>query len=364
VTGAQRVSVVSMVRNEVDVIRCFVAHQLELVNRIVIVDHMSEDGTREVLEEARRADPRIEILSYGFHEYYQSAIITALVRREIRNGSEWVIPLDADEFLAFGTRSELLSVLGGYDSPVKHFLWQNMVPANLMDVSHGEGPRGSIERFFCARTGKPHAKVAVSRSFARRNPLFFVGQGSHHVMKYPGAAPEQGHESGVLYHIPIRSVAQARRKMAVMADSIEATAGRNPADGIHVQQFSEVLQSDQNDDAIRSELVRRAFFYGEKIPAVDPEFTLVSFRPLGGHQLFQPSPSHDAAFAGKSMVHRCRNRSPQTSGRRPDEIRASIRGKRVVIVKRRFDSAQFVMLKLRAAFRLRYERFLSSRSFT
>ncbi len=355
------VSVVSMVRNEADVIRSFIAHNLELVDRIVIVDHMSEDGTCEVLDEARRADPRIEVLTYNFRQYFQSAIVTALVRREARRGAAWVLPLDADEFLAFSSRQEFLAALNSNGATVKHFVWQNLVPANLVEASRGTAASRHTEGFVTALFANAPAKVAVSRRYVRRNPLLAVGQGSHHVIRHPGGAPEQGQESGGLIHIPIRSIAQAREKFATVTESVASMAGRNATEGTHVQPFNDVLGSTQNDDFIRNEIGIRALNYGAEIPAVDQQILPVEFRPLGEYPLIQPAGACDAAAARKIVTRRCRNASPRTSNLRADEIRASIRGRHVVIVRRRFERSRFVALQIRAAFCVRFKRALCGR---
>lgn len=88
---------ISMVRNEVDIIRVNVLHHLSLgLDSLLIVDNGSSDGTNRQLQRLSR-DERVR-----WHRddspYWQSEIITGLAREAFRSGADWVVPIDADEF--------------------------------------------------------------------------------------------------------------------------------------------------------------------------------------------------------------------------------------------------------------------------
>lgn len=102
---------VFMVRNEVDIIRTNVLHHLSLgVDRMLIVDNGSSDGTDRVLKELSKQDPRVR-WSRDEGPYLQSVIITGLAREAFRSGADWVVPVDADEFWC-SPRSSFRRVLG------------------------------------------------------------------------------------------------------------------------------------------------------------------------------------------------------------------------------------------------------------
>ena len=205
--SAQNVSVVCMIRDEIDVVGAFVRHHLELVDRLVLVDHLSRDGTFEALERHARSSPRIELLQYDGEEYFQSRIVTALTMREAHLGASWILPLDADEFLAVGSRRELIEALVADPSPIKHFVWQNLVPLDLAGADVGAEGSWNRGSFLRSSRASSHVKVALSGAYVRKNVMLVIGQGSHRVMEHPGAKPQRGTAAGLLHHVPVRSLA-------------------------------------------------------------------------------------------------------------------------------------------------------------
>lgn len=89
-----------MVRNEVDIIRVNVLHHLSLgLDCLLIVDNGSSDGTdREFQRLSRDKRVRWHRDHSPWTDYRQSEIITGLAREAFRQGADWVVPLDADEF--------------------------------------------------------------------------------------------------------------------------------------------------------------------------------------------------------------------------------------------------------------------------
>ena len=52
-----KIAIVSMVRNEADVIESFVRHNLQVADALYIIDHASTDGTGEILQQLTMASP-------------------------------------------------------------------------------------------------------------------------------------------------------------------------------------------------------------------------------------------------------------------------------------------------------------------
>lgn len=273
----QKIAVVCMVRDEIDVIDTFVQHHLALVDRVVIVDHLSRDGTFEALERFSRREPRLDLLTYDGVEYFQSAIVSELTRRAARLGATWILPLDADEFLAVTSRRELLDLLSNDPAPVKHFEWQNLVPLGLARGDEGTDDDWNQGVFLGSRTLSPHVKIAVSGSYVRRNPQLVIGHGSHRVMQYPGAKPQRGVLAGKLLHIPVRSSSQAKKKFTNGSESLKQTEGREPSFGSHWLQLDESLKA----GATRGDLVSSGLSYGEDLPEEEIETFVFEFAPLG-----------------------------------------------------------------------------------
>ena len=89
---------VSMVRNEQDVIEAFVRHHASQVDGLLIADNLSEDHTRAILDDLADEFP-LTVVDDPDPAYRQSEKMTALAQRaRVEFGAEWVIPADADEF--------------------------------------------------------------------------------------------------------------------------------------------------------------------------------------------------------------------------------------------------------------------------
>jgi hypothetical protein len=86
-----------LVRNEADILRVNVLHHLaQGIDRFLIVDNGSTDGTDRVLQELARGGRVHWRRQVG--PYRQAEMTTELARQAWRNGADWVIPIDADEF--------------------------------------------------------------------------------------------------------------------------------------------------------------------------------------------------------------------------------------------------------------------------
>ena len=88
-----------VVRDAVDVVGASVLHALSLgLERILVLDNGSSDGTRDVL---RRLDRHGVPVAWRSEPglYMQAELMTGLVHEASREGADWVVPMDADEFL-------------------------------------------------------------------------------------------------------------------------------------------------------------------------------------------------------------------------------------------------------------------------
>lgn len=88
-----------LVRNEADIIAANIrVHAALGVDAFVVMDHMSDDGTRDILESLRR-EYDIHIVDQHDPIYQQSKWMTQLAETaRKRLGADWVISNDADEF--------------------------------------------------------------------------------------------------------------------------------------------------------------------------------------------------------------------------------------------------------------------------
>lgn len=91
---------VAVVKDEADVIRSTISRMIQQVDRVLVADNCSTDGTREILD---RLD--IDVIDDPERGHYQSRKVTALAMQALERGADWVVPFDADEvWLAKRTR--------------------------------------------------------------------------------------------------------------------------------------------------------------------------------------------------------------------------------------------------------------------
>jgi len=81
-----------LVKDEADVIGHTIAWLKTQVDHIIVMDNLSTDGTREIIEESG-----VQLLDDHEVAYYQSAKTTKMARMALEQGHQWVLPCDADE---------------------------------------------------------------------------------------------------------------------------------------------------------------------------------------------------------------------------------------------------------------------------
>jgi hypothetical protein len=86
------------VKDEIDILERVLLHTVaEGVDQLWVEDHMSTDGTWELLQELALELP-IVLLRDETPVFYQPEKMTALAQSVYVVGAEWVVPFDADEF--------------------------------------------------------------------------------------------------------------------------------------------------------------------------------------------------------------------------------------------------------------------------
>ena len=89
-----------MVRNECDIIELFIKINSRVFDAIYIVDHMSSDGTKEIISALKMQGFPVEYSQLNCSQFNQAETITNLVRQVAQlNLYDYIVPMDADEFL-------------------------------------------------------------------------------------------------------------------------------------------------------------------------------------------------------------------------------------------------------------------------
>lgn len=192
---------VSMIKDEADIVRTTIPRMMQQVDRVIVADNGSTDGTREILD---RLD--VEVVDDAEVGYYQSEKMSALAERARRQGAEWVIPFDADEvWLTEGRIAALLA-----DLPAEALICEAAVLDHVATDESGLSPWRRAEAL-------PLRKVAC-----RAREGLIITQGNHGA-EFPGVRHPLRANGLEVHHFPYRSIEQMIRKARNGAAAYAAT---------------------------------------------------------------------------------------------------------------------------------------------
>jgi Glycosyl transferase family 2 len=196
---------VTIAKNEADIVESFVRHHTALFDHVVVVDHDSVDGTREILDELVAEGLPLTVLDDFSLSFSQSSKTTSLAREAFRGfDADYVFPLDADEFVRCESRAALDAALTEMPKgQIAHMDWQNHIVSPFDDIEEIDPVRRIAHR--AATESMPEHKVVLPRAFAL-NEALKLSQGNHAVYQ---RGKRRGEDSvalrGVsLQHFPIR----------------------------------------------------------------------------------------------------------------------------------------------------------------
>lgn len=252
---------VSMVRNESKRADDMMRHLCALFDRVVVVDHLSTDGTAEIVARYDgHATTEVVILKGSDAGYYQSEYMTAVARALLaEQRSDWIFFLDFDEILPFRSREIFLQALvplTGAD--VIHSHWYNLAL---------EG--GPADSFQCAQVtigpkASPFTKVALNVPRLKDRKVT-VRQGNHAVTVDGGEAPYLGERAFGVFHLPINGKAAFRAKLEQGIRAYDQTEGHTAGEGVHWRELLPEVNRIAQDPVLLREVALR---YGEPLTEV------------------------------------------------------------------------------------------------
>lgn len=251
-----RLTAISMIRNEADIIHAFLNHAIKIFDEILIVDICSTDGTREILEEYRDRYPQIKIYTTKIQEKFQSAYTTCLSLKAFEAGADWVFFLDGDEFLNVNEKKELIKDLSTEESMVIQLPWINLIPKIFGVFSHFDM---SQEFLWRGRVSK-YTKVAISRKLYELDLGYVIDEGSHNVLNGKGHYYSGPMKLSIL-HLPIRSLERLEYKIKKAYEMLVSKgAAKKEGEGSHVVALNELINSAKIDERFLQYL---AAYYAE-----------------------------------------------------------------------------------------------------
>lgn len=219
---------IAMVRDEADIVATTVRHMLDQVDRVIVADNGSVDGTRDIL-----ADLDVTVIDDAEPGYYQSRKMTRLARRAALEGATWVVPFDADEiwYSRFHpTIAELLESLAPQWLAARAELFDHVATGSDPDVPDPVARLG-----WRRRDPVPLPKVAC-----RVRADLVIEQGNHAATYEGGTTAFEG--DLVVRHFPYRSAAQFVRKARNGAEAYAATDLPDDV-GAHWRQYGDLLRA-------------------------------------------------------------------------------------------------------------------------
>ncbi len=201
-----------LVRDEEDILRTFLEYHLNRgVDFVVATDNLSEDGTREILEEYRRYG-KLHYIYEPDDDYSQWAWVTRMARLAATEyAADWVINSDADEFWWPEHATGIQEVL--HDVPAS---------VSALSVERTDFPprrcRGAGSFLHCMtarelRSTNPLGQPLPSKVCHRAHPEIVVEQGNHSVLIREVRLDARATDEISIFHFPMRSLEQFTRKI-------------------------------------------------------------------------------------------------------------------------------------------------------
>lgn len=247
---------VSMCKDEIDIAEAVLRHMATQVDRLVVSDNNSTDGTRDLLSDLSKELPML-VLDDPEVGYFQSRKMTDLARVAKNSyDADWIVPHDFDEiwYSPFGTIKEIVEDL----SPQ----WL-AATADIYDhVSSAEDNQYELNPV--KRIGWRRKEKGVLPKVACRWREDLVIEQGNHAAKFDGGTTYKT-DLLVIRHYPYRSPEQFVSKARNGAAAYAAT---NLAEnvGAHWRGYGAILQA-SGEKVLVDEVYRRWFFLN--IPAAE-----------------------------------------------------------------------------------------------
>ena len=236
-----------LVRDEVDVVAATIEHHLaQGAELVVVTDNGSVDGTTAVLEQYAAAGV-VQVIAEPDQTYRQAQWVTRMARVAHGRGADWVVNLDADEFWLPKDRSRTLhDVLAEVPDAYGTVLARR---TDLIGLRGDPRPWPRRLRWLNLHTVSERGTPLAPKVCHRAGPDVEVWQGNHGI---GGDLTQLPADPLDIYHVPLRSWAQFRRKIDNGGSSYAANAELSPDVGWHWRADYERLQRGELEQTYRS----------------------------------------------------------------------------------------------------------------
>lgn len=220
---------ICMVKNESDVIESFIRHNSKFIDRFVIIDNGSIDGTNEILKALISEGFDIEIFdeskSAFDHEYFMNKYIHSTLAD---SNFEFVFPLDSDEFIETDMSRDVFFATLPRDK-FSLLKWKTYVPTSNDDASMVFVPK-RITHSRKAHFEEFEKVVIPTELFIKKQGR--LAAGNHSVHNIPDHFFWH-HNHARIAHFPIRSEQQVVSKVAIGYINVLGSTNWSDGDGFH-----------------------------------------------------------------------------------------------------------------------------------
>lgn len=205
-----------MVRNAADIVAPVVAHMATQVDRVVVMNNLSDDGTDEILAVLADEIPNLEWSDDTDPAHRQSAKMTAWAEElRLETGAEWLVPFDVDEvwYSPFGRIGDVLAELPPHIFTASAELFDHIVTG--ADDPDDPNP---IDRIGWRR----RAPGAFPKVACRLAPGLVIEEGNHgaHYVDPRFGPPASLDRRLIVRHFPYRSAEQMAEKARIGAEAL------------------------------------------------------------------------------------------------------------------------------------------------
>jgi len=248
-----RIIGIAQVRNESDIIEIFCRYHFQFLDGIIIMDHLSVDLTPDILQFLKEEGFPLDIRDSHDPAINKSLNHTEMMRMAVEEqGADWVLPLDADEFLTSIDGSSFRENLGNA-KPNRPVLvpWRTYIP-KIGKQERGENTLELIDHRLKEEFLQFYKTMAPA-SLVRKGTKLSTGS---HWLQRPGSdkavKPFEKSTTLVMAHFPVRSSSQIAAKAFAGWLAACSDPGRREDQGYHWKKLYHRFMSgyDLSDDEL------------------------------------------------------------------------------------------------------------------
>ena len=206
---------ITIVKNEDDIIESMIRYNMGFIHKMFVVDNGSDDYTKEIIRALIDEGYDIVLESDYVLGFNQVKVINGLIYRimkgEFGKKPDYIIPIDADEFLVAEKRGEdVRDIIESFDrNVINKIKWRTYIP------TEEELADGFVPLFFSKCKKREYEigeKMIIPTNLISEG--FCVNNGNHYT-NLANTGMEKVNERLRMAHYPIRSVTQAYQKIVL-----------------------------------------------------------------------------------------------------------------------------------------------------